>query len=163
MPRFALFFIVVLLIAVCDPSCAQTQNAAREIGAANAEVAKLYHAGKYAEGLQLALKTLERAEKELGPEHPETLERFYRKVRPSRFGWGPIAKATPDVRPDGKLGLSVVAAVLAAGIVYCTLPAVGLLLFGEYTRGILAVTGAAVCALGVGLVLRRIGWKQIVG
>ncbi len=73
MGRFALFFAFLLLIAVSDPSSAQTADAVREIGAANAEVVRLDSKGKYAEGLQLALKTLERAERELGPEHPETL------------------------------------------------------------------------------------------
>jgi SSS family transporter len=96
------------------------------------------------------------------PEHPDTLKRFYRKVRPSRFGWGPIAELAPEVRPDSQLGLSFAAALLAAGIVYCTIPAIGLLLFGEYARGALAMTGAAACAIGVGLVLKRIGWRRLV-
>jgi Na+/proline symporter len=96
------------------------------------------------------------------PEHRDTLETFYRKVRPAGFGWGPVARALPDVRPDRHLGLSILAALLAAGIVYCTIPAVGLLLFGEYGKGALALTAAAACAAGVVLVLRRIGWAQIV-
>ncbi len=96
------------------------------------------------------------------PEGRETLESFYRKVRPAAFGWGPVAHALPDVQPDRHLGLSLVAALLAAGIVYCTLPAVGLLLFGEFGRGALALTGAVACAIGVAVVLRRIGWARIV-
>ena len=96
------------------------------------------------------------------PERRDTLEAFYRKVRPAGPGWGPVARALPDVQPDRHLGLSILAALLAAGIVYCTIPAVGLLLFGEYGKGALALTGAAACAAGVVVVLRRIGWAQIV-
>ncbi|MFX0008619.1 MAG: hypothetical protein ACFFAV_18065, partial [Candidatus Hermodarchaeota archaeon] len=77
-------------------------------------------------------------------------------------GWAPIARAHPDVQPDSHLGLSVVAAVLAAGIVYCTLPAVGLLLFGEIVKGGLALCGAAACTAGVVLLLKRIGWARLV-
>jgi Na+/proline symporter len=96
------------------------------------------------------------------PERRDTLEAFYRKVRPAGPGWGPVARALPDVQPDRHLGLSVLAALLAAGIVYCTIPAVGLLLFGQYGKGALALTGAVACAAGVVVVLRRIGWAQIV-
>ena len=96
------------------------------------------------------------------PERRDTLEAFYRKVRPAGPGWGPVARALPDVRPDRHLGLSILAALLAAGIVYCTIPAVGLLLFGEYGKGALALAGAVACAGGVVVVLRRIGWAQIV-
>jgi solute:Na+ symporter, SSS family len=96
------------------------------------------------------------------PERRETLEAFYCKVRPGGPGWGPVARAHPQVRPDGHLGLSVAAAVLAAGIVYCTLPAVGLLLFGELGKGALALGGAGACAAGVVLLLRRMGWGRVV-
>lgn len=96
-------------------------------------------------------------------ERKETLDAFYRKVRPAGPGWGPIARAHPGIPRDGHLGLSLVAALLASGIVYCTLPAIGLLLFGETARGLLALTGAIACAGGVVLVLQRIGWGRVVG
>jgi len=96
------------------------------------------------------------------PERRETLEAFYCKVRPGGPGWGPVARARPEVQPDGHLGLSVAAALLAAGIVYCTLPAVGLLLFGEIGKGMLALGGAGACAVGVVLLMRRIGWGRVV-
>jgi SSS family transporter len=97
------------------------------------------------------------------PERPETLGAFYRKVRPAGPGWKPVATLHPDVTSDDHLGLSVAAAVLAAGIVYFTLPAVGLLLFGEIGRGALALVGAAACAVGVVLLARRMGWDRIAG
>ncbi len=96
------------------------------------------------------------------PEREETLRSFYRKVRPGGPGWRPIAASVPETQPDRHLGLSLLAAVLAAGIVYCTLPAIGLMLFGAYLRGMLALAGAALCAVGVVLLIRRIGWEQMV-
>ncbi len=96
------------------------------------------------------------------PEGESTLRAFYRKVRPAGPGWRPIARTLPEVRGDGHLGLSVVAALLAAGIVYCTLPAIGLILFGSYGKGMLVLSGAVACAGGVVLLLRRIGWERVV-
>ncbi|HSW28042.1 MAG TPA: sodium:solute symporter family protein [Longimicrobiales bacterium] len=97
------------------------------------------------------------------PESPETLERFYRKVRPGGPGWGPLARAHPGVEVDRHLGLSVAAAVLAAGIVYFTLPAIGFVLFGEYLKGALCFGGAAACAGVVVALVKRIGWGRVVG
>ncbi len=97
------------------------------------------------------------------PEDDETLVRFYRSVRPAGPGWRPVARSLPGVRADEHLGLSVVAALLAAGIVYCTLPAIGLFLFGEYGRGALALAGAVACAVGMVLCIKRIGWTGVAG
>jgi cytochrome c biogenesis protein CcdA len=97
------------------------------------------------------------------PERPEALDRFYRKVRPAGPGWQSVAARHPDVRRDDRLGLSILAAVFAAGIVYCTLPAIGLLLFGDLARGAAALLAAAACAGGVVVTARRMGWERIAG
>lgn len=65
-------FALVLLIGLFSPAFTQT-DIEKAIAMANDEVAQLYRKGKYAEGLELAQQTLERAEKELGLEHPATL------------------------------------------------------------------------------------------
>jgi SSS family solute:Na+ symporter len=96
------------------------------------------------------------------PERAETLESFYRKIRPGGFGWRPLARTAPEVQADEHLGLLLLAALLAAGIVYLTLPGIGLLIFGEYGRSLLCLGGAAACAAGVALVVRRVGWGQVV-
>jgi len=96
------------------------------------------------------------------PERRETLEAFYRKVRPAAYGWRPIADSQPETQPDRHLGLSLVAALLAAGIVYLTLPTIGLFLFGEIGKAATTLAGAVVCALGVIAVLKRIGWEGVV-
>ena len=77
-------------------------------------------------------------------------------------GWGPVARHSPETVPDRNLGASVVAALLASGIVYLTLPAVGLLIFGEYGRAAACLLGAGACAVGVFAALRRVGWAELV-
>ena len=94
------------------------------------------------------------------PESRETLEAFYRKIRPGGPGWRPLARAAPDVEPDRHLALQLVAALLAAGIVYLTLPGVGLLIFGDFAGAVLCLVAAATCAVGVMLVMRRVGWGE---
>jgi hypothetical protein len=59
--------------------------------------------------------------------------------------------------------LLLATALLAAGIVYLTLPGVGLLIFGSYGNALACLTGAAACAFGVVMAMRRVGWDSQVG
>ena len=68
-----LFFAVAFFLTASGCAFAQSPEDAKAIGAANAAIARLYHEGKNAEALTLALQTVERAEKELGEEHRQTL------------------------------------------------------------------------------------------
>jgi Na+/proline symporter len=95
------------------------------------------------------------------PEEREVLEAFYRKVRPGGPGWRPIARLAPDVVADKHLPLLLLAALLASGVVYLTLPGVGLLLFGDYAGSLLCIAGAVACAAGVVWVMRRVGWARV--
>jgi SSS family solute:Na+ symporter len=97
------------------------------------------------------------------PEKPDVLESFYRTVRPGGPGWRPIARLAPDVVADKHLPLLLLAALAASGIVYLTLPGVGLLLFGDYARSALCLVGASLCAVGVVWVVRRVGWSRVTG
>jgi len=67
------FLGLALFLVITGTVCAQSPEAVKAFRAANAEVVRLDRQGKYTEGLKLALETLERAEKELGPEHHVTL------------------------------------------------------------------------------------------
>ncbi len=67
------------------------------------------------------------------PERTEVLEAFYARIRPGGGGWKPIAARLPGVDVDRNLPQSLVAAVLATGVVYLTLPGIGHLLFGRGT------------------------------
>lgn len=95
-------------------------------------------------------------------EKRETLTNFYRLVRPGGPGWGPVARDAPDVKPDRKLGVFVLIALIAAGIVYLTLPAIGFLIFKSYGKAILAFAGAGCCILLVLFLTKRIGWEKII-
>jgi len=96
------------------------------------------------------------------PESPEILQRFYRKVRPGGPGWKPVAAAAPDVSADRNLGTSILAALFATGIVYLTLPGVGHIIFGHWLAAAATLAGAALCAVIMVALLKRIGWATIV-
>jgi len=96
------------------------------------------------------------------PEKMETLTGFYRKIRPGGPGWKCVAKEAPGVDTDKNLGLSILGAIFAAAIVYLVLPGVGCLILKRYMTGIYCLAGAAVCAVIVGIIMKRIGWKQMV-
>ncbi|MDG1872300.1 MAG: Na+:solute symporter [Mariniblastus sp.] len=81
------------------------------------------------------------------PELPETLDNFYRKVRPGGVFWGPVAKRNPSVNVDQNVGLSIVAALCSAGIVYSVIPCIGNIIFKHY--GEAAKCGAAAVFFGV--------------
>lgn len=94
----------------------------------------------------------------LTPAEPrEKLEEFYRKVRPWRGGWGPIAAANPGVASDRELGWAILAAACGAGLVYFALPMIGSLLFPQLpvSRWICGA-GLAVCSLALGTLTRKL-------
>ncbi|HEU4417493.1 MAG TPA: hypothetical protein VFT55_01065 [Planctomycetota bacterium] len=86
------------------------------------------------------------------PEPREHLMAFYRKIRPDGPGWGPIAVAAPDARPDGTLGRNLVCAVLGTIVIWLTLPGVGNVIFGEYLQALFCLGGAA----AAGVLLMRL-------
>ena len=79
------------------------------------------------------------------PESEATLVRFYERVRPSAFGWAPIARlARPAPGAEG-LGVNAIDWVAGCGLVYGTLFGIGKLVLGDTSRGALALGVAAVC------------------
>lgn len=95
------------------------------------------------------------------PEPMAVLERFYRKVHPGGPGWEPVAAKARDVQPDRSLGVSILCAFLGAGVVYLTLPGIGLLLFGKEIPALLCFAGAAACLYIIFYLLNRIGWEKV--
>jgi Na+/proline symporter len=96
------------------------------------------------------------------PETRETLVAFYRRTRPSRAGWRPIAALAPEV-PVSSDGLrNLLDWVAGCGLIYGVLFGVGKLLLKE--------TGIGLLLLGLGLVagaviywdLSRRGWTTVV-
>lgn len=89
-------------------------------------------------------------------ESSETLQAFFRKVRPGGPGWKPVAAQAPEVVQDADLGISIAGALFASGIVYFTLPAIGYLIFGKLALATGCFLGAAICAAVVGYVLKKL-------
>lgn len=83
------------------------------------------------------------------PEPREHLIAFYRRIRPDGPGWGPIAAAAPEARPDGRLGRNLLCALLGTTVVWLTLPGIGAVLFGEWARAGACLGGAAVAGIAV--------------
>lgn len=90
------------------------------------------------------------------PEKQEVLDAFYQKVRPGGFGWGPVSKRNSSVEVDRDLIMSMFGALAATGIVYFTIPGVGNVIFGNYSRAGMCGLGAAICALIVAVLVRRL-------
>ncbi|QDT12665.1 sodium:solute symporter family protein [Planctomycetes bacterium K23_9] len=90
------------------------------------------------------------------PTDAETLDRFYQKVRPGGRFWKPVANRNPDVVVDRDLGLSLVAAISATGIVYSVLPGVGNLIFGHYSAALVCGIVAAILTVVVAMLVNRL-------
>jgi Na+/proline symporter len=90
------------------------------------------------------------------PESDETLDNFFKKVHPGGPGWKPVAKRNPDTVVDKDLGISIVAALFATGIVYSILPAIGNLIFGHYTAAIGCGAVSLVCTIVVAYFVNRL-------
>jgi Na+/proline symporter len=86
------------------------------------------------------------------PESMDTLVEFYRRVRPSKAGWGPVAAHAPEVRADASVGGALFDWVLGCVLIYAALFGVGKLIFGEWALG--AATLAAAAGAGYSLAVR---------
>jgi Na+/proline symporter len=83
------------------------------------------------------------------PTDTETLVSFYRRTRPGRAGWGPVAALAPEVHADERLGVGLLQWVLGVAAVYLTLFGVGNLLLGTPAWGLLLMLAGLACAWGI--------------
>jgi Na+/proline symporter len=83
------------------------------------------------------------------PEPAETLQAFYRRVRPHGRGWAPIAAAVGVPEASGSLGGELLNAFLGCVLVYGALFGVGEILLRSAVRGtiLLIVAGLAAAAI----------------
>jgi len=96
------------------------------------------------------------------PETDATLVAFYRRTRPSRLGWGPVAARAPDVRPSTDGLANLVDWVAGCVLVYGALFGVGKLLLHETRPGILMLGLSAVAGAVIYRDLSRRGWRTVV-
>jgi Na+/proline symporter len=94
------------------------------------------------------------------PESSETLQRFYRRVRPGGRGWRRIADTlglAPEPVDGGALNwTNWVAGVIS---VYASLFGIGKWIFGERGAAILFLLTAAACFTWIGVMLRSSGFR----
>jgi len=80
------------------------------------------------------------------PTTQDTLDHFYRKVRPGGPGWKPVARRHPGVEPDAGFARLWLDWLLGVAFVYLTLFGVGKLLVGRAALGAGLLVGAAAAA-----------------
>jgi Na+/proline symporter len=96
------------------------------------------------------------------PEPQETLTAFYRRTRPSRTGWGPVAALVPDVKVASSGLANLLDWVAGCVLVYGVLFGVGKLLLHETMPGLLLLALAAVGGFVIYRDLTKRGWATVV-
>jgi solute:Na+ symporter, SSS family len=96
------------------------------------------------------------------PESRDTLVAFYRRTRPSRIGWGPIAALAPEVRASADGLANLVDWIAGCALIYGTLFGVGKLLLKEVAPGILLLGLALLAGIVIYRDLSRRGWQVVV-
>ena len=97
-----------------------------------------------------------------GPEPQEKLVSFYRRTRPSRSGWAPIAALAPDVKVAGGGLSNLLDWIAGCTLVNGALFGVGKLLLGATTTGLLLLAQAALGGFVIYRDLSRRGWATVV-
>jgi Na+/proline symporter len=96
------------------------------------------------------------------PEPQETLIVFYRRTRPSRTGWTPIAALAPDVKVTSSGLANLLDWVAGCVLVYGVLFGVGKLLLHETTPGLIMLAMGLLGGYVIYRDLTRRGWATVV-
>lgn len=96
------------------------------------------------------------------PESRETLVAFYRRTRPSRTGWGPIAPLAPDVKPAADGLDNLLCWLCGCVMIYGSLFGIGKIVLRETATGVGMLAVAAVAGAVIYWNLTRRGWASIV-
>src|SRR5213594_156184 len=96
------------------------------------------------------------------PEPQETLVAFYRRTRPSRAGWAPVAAQAPDVKVAGGGLSNLLDWIAGLVLVYGVLFGVGKLLLHETLPGLVLLAFGALGGFVIYRDLSRRGWATVV-
>ncbi len=95
------------------------------------------------------------------PEPEAVLLAFYRRTRPA-FGWGPVARLAPEVKPTRDTGSNLLDWLCGCVLIYGALFGAGKMLLGETALG----AGILLVAAAAGVVIYRDlssrGWKSAI-
>jgi Na+/proline symporter len=96
------------------------------------------------------------------PEPKEVLVAFYRRTRPSRLGWKPVAKLAPDVPPATGGGANILDWICGCVLIYGTLFGVGKILLNEIGIGVAMLVVGLLAGAVIYWDLSRRGWNVVV-
>jgi Na+/proline symporter len=96
------------------------------------------------------------------PESQETLVAFYRRTRPSRAGWGPVARLAPDVKPAADGLDNLLCWLCGCVMIYGSLFGIGKIVLRETATGAGMLAVAAVAGGVIYWNLTRRGWASLV-
>ena len=94
-------------------------------------------------------------------ESEATLANFYRRVRPSPAGWGPVARAARDVPVSHDLAWNLLDWLCGCVLIYGALFGIGKIILDDYGEGIAFFAIAAVAGTVIYWDLSRRGWSSV--
>jgi SSS family solute:Na+ symporter len=95
------------------------------------------------------------------PERQETLVAFYQRTRPSRAGWGPIARLAPEVKPAADGLDNLLCWVCGCVMIYGSLFGIGKIILRETAMGAGMLAVAAVAGGVIYWNLAKRGWASL--
>jgi SSS family solute:Na+ symporter len=96
------------------------------------------------------------------PEPNEKLVSFYRRTRPSRAGWAPVAALAPDVQASTGGLANLVDWIAGCALVYGALFGVGKILLHDTMPGLILLAISAISGFVIYRDLSRRGWATVV-
>jgi Na+/proline symporter len=95
------------------------------------------------------------------PETDQLLLKFYRRVRPTVYGWKHIAALAPEIRPVRDLRANTFDWIMGCVLVYCCMFGIGELVLQAWLNGFLLLAGAAISGYLIYWSLSRRGWETL--
>ena len=97
------------------------------------------------------------------PESDQLLLSFYRRVRPTIYGWTRIAALASDIKPVCDLRANTFDWLMGCALVYCCMFGIGELVLEAWWTGFLLLVAAAVAGYLIYWSLSRRGWETLSG